>query len=131
MQPRDAVAAVIVSEDRLLMIKRAKGLRAEGCWCPVTGVVEPDETQENTVAREVLEEVNLIVKPLEKIWEVAIVNGEFLLHWWTVELLGGELEGDPREVEEARWMDLEELEKIQPTFETGRDFLCSFLKKIK
>ena len=52
------VAAAVVSESQILLVQEAKGPYA-GCWGLPKGYVEPDESIENAVLRELREETNI------------------------------------------------------------------------
>lgn len=62
------VAAVIQKENKFLLGKRSLSKKsAPGYWCPVSGRIEPDETEQQAVVREVFEEVGLIVTASHKV----------------------------------------------------------------
>jgi 8-oxo-dGTP pyrophosphatase MutT (NUDIX family) len=63
----DAVIAVITKGEKVLLIQRAPGIRGGGYWAPVSGEVEPGESQEAAVAREAMEEVGFVVRPIRKV----------------------------------------------------------------
>ena len=105
----DAVIAVITKEEKVLLIQRAAGIRGGGHWAPVSGEVEPGESQEAAVAREAMEEVGLTVRPIRKVWENVSTRGTFILHWWMAEYVGGELALNTAEVSEARWLTVDEI----------------------
>src|SRR5262249_59082292 len=85
----DAVIAVITKGEKVLLIQRAAAIRGGGHWAPVSGEVEPGESQEAAVAREAMEEVGLTGRPLRKVWENISTRGTFRLHWWMAEYVGG------------------------------------------
>lgn len=118
----DAIVAVIMKGDKTLFIQRAPAVRGGGYWAPVSGEVEPGESQEAAVVREAMEEVGLTVKPLRKVWENISSRGTFILHWWLAEYVGGELVLEKREVSDARWLTAEEICKMDGTFEGDREF---------
>ena len=118
----DAIVAVITKGDKVLLIQRAPGVRGGGYWAPVSGEVEPGESQEAAVAREAMEEVGLAVRPLRKVWENISSRGTFRLHWWLAEYVGGELVLEKREVSAARWLTVDEICKMDGTFEGDREF---------
>ena len=111
------VAVLEDSAGRMLFIRRGwKIARAPGVWCFVGGEVEPGETWEAAIEREVSEEVGLKVRALEKIHQSVSPTGEFLLHWMRVQLVGG---GQPLqihavEVAEAHWLTVQEALKLDP-----------------
>ena len=118
----DAIVAVITNGDKVLLIQRAPTVRGGRYWAPVSGEVEPGESQEAAVAREAMEEVGLAVRPLRKVWENISSRGTFRLHWWLAEYVGGELVLEKREVSAARWLTVDEICKMDGTFEGDREF---------
>jgi len=117
----DAIVAVIINGDRTLMIERAPRGLYVGFWAPVSGKVEPGESQEAAVARESMEEVGLTVRPVRKVWENITTSGTYRLHWWLAEYVGGELVLDEREAAAARWCTVEEITSPK-IFEGDREF---------
>jgi 8-oxo-dGTP diphosphatase len=122
-----AIVAVLRRGDRLLVIKRAPGVILPGYWTPPSGRIEPGETHEQALVREVEEELGVKVTPVAKVWECPTDDGEFLLHWWTAELGSDELRLDPTEVADARWVTGDEFLKLEPTFAGDRDFITHVL----
>ena len=123
----DAIVAVITNGDKVLLIQRAPTVRGGGYWAPVSGEVEPGESQEAAVVREAMEEVGLTVRPLRKVWENITSRGTFRLHWWLAEYIGGELVIEKREVSDARWLTVDEICKMDGTFEGDREFFQKVL----
>ncbi len=119
----DGVVAVVLRGDRLLVIRRAAGVPFGGYWAPLSGKVEPGESQAHAVVREVREEVGLEVRALRKVWECPAEAGEYLLHWWLVQETGGELTLEPREVAEARWLTPDEIHALSPVFAADLEFV--------
>jgi len=117
----DAIVAVIINGDKVLLIERASGTLYKEYWAPVSGKVEPGESQESAVARESMEEVGLTVRPVRKVWENITTSGTYQLHWWLAEYVGGELVLDKREVSDARWVTVEEIPTFK-IFEGDREF---------
>jgi 8-oxo-dGTP diphosphatase len=122
-----AVVAVLRRGDRLLVIKRAPGAILPGYWTPPSGRIEPGETHEQALAREVEEELGVKVTPIAKVWECPTDDGEFLLHWWTADIDSDELCLDPTEVEDARWVTCDEFLELESTFSGDRDFITHVL----
>ena len=126
----DAVVAVITNGNKILLIQRAPSVRGGGYWAPVSGEVEAGESQEVAVAREAMEEVGLMVRPLRKVWENISSRGTFKLHWWLAEYVAGELALDKREVSDARWLTVEEICAMETTFEGDREFYQKVLPSL-
>jgi 8-oxo-dGTP pyrophosphatase MutT (NUDIX family) len=119
---REAIVAVLRRGDRVLAVRRAAGVARPGYWQPLSGKVEPGETQEQAVAREVLEEVGLTVVPDTKVWESVTDDGVFRLHWWTADASTGEVVPDPAEVADTRWVTAREFLALTPVFDGDREF---------
>jgi 8-oxo-dGTP diphosphatase len=117
----DAIVSVIISGDKILMIERAPRGLYVGFWAPVSGKVEPGESQEAAVARESMEEVGLTVRPVRKVWENITTSGTYRLHWWLAEYVVGELALDEREATAARWCTVEDIASLK-IFEGDREF---------
>lgn len=127
----DAIVAVITNGDKVLLIQRAPTVRGGGYWAPVSGEVEPGESQEAAVAREAKEEVGLTVQPLRKVWENVSTRGTFRLHWWLAEYRGGELVLERKEVSDARWLTVDEICALDATFEGDRGFYQKVLRSLE
>ncbi|MBA2808250.1 NUDIX hydrolase [Streptomyces sp. KM273126] len=131
---RDAVVAVLRRGDRVLVIERGPEAWRSGYWAPLSGKVEPGESQAEALVREVREEVGLKVSPLAKVWESETDDRQFRLHWWTADVGGAEGEGEvvmqPGEVSDARWVTVEEFLALDPTFVEDREFFERILPEI-
>lgn len=127
---REAVVAVLRKSGRVLVIRRGPKAISEGYWAPLSGRIERDESQESAVVREIREEVGLHAKPIAKVWECQSDDGEFRLHWWTVDAEPVELELNPAEVSEARWVTPYEFLELEPTFAGDREFFMNVLPGI-
>jgi 8-oxo-dGTP diphosphatase len=115
---KDAVVAIIQKGDTFLFVKRSDYIdTAAGYWCPVSGRVEENETQIEALEREVMEEVGLSVKALEKICEIPSHNNQFTLHFWTIEIISGEASITSNEATDFRWVTLEQMKQLAPVFE--------------
>jgi NADH pyrophosphatase NudC (nudix superfamily) len=126
----DAVIAVITNGQKVLLIQRAPDIRGGGYWAPVSGEVEAGESQEAAVAREAMEEVGLTVRPIRKVWENVSTRGTFILHWWMAEYVSGELALNPAEASDARWLTVDEICRMDGTFEGDREFYRKILPSL-
>lgn len=124
---RHAVVAVILREGHVLMVRRGPDAPMAGFWSPPSGRIEQGESQEAAVVREVREELGLVVRPVEKVWECPTHDGGYLLHWWLAEADLGEPRPDPREVSEVRWISPKEFAGLAPTFEAHAGFFEEIL----
>jgi NADH pyrophosphatase NudC (nudix superfamily) len=97
-----------------------------GYWTPPSGTIAPGETHEETLVREVEEELGVRVATIAKVWECPTDDGH-LLHWWAADADSRELRPDPGEVAETRWVTREEFLRLEPTFAFDREFVARVL----
>ena len=108
---------VIRRDGRFLLIRRAAQLEvAPGYWTPAGGRVEPGETQAQTVVRETAEEVGLEVRAERWLCDMVSEDGRYRLSWWSAEWIAGDAHAASDEVDEVRWVTLEEMRALEPTF---------------
>ena len=117
-----AVAVIIRKGDKFLLIKRAKKGEAENYWCPITGAIEQDETQEQAVIREASEEMGIRVKPIQKVWECYTEDKQYLLHWWSVKLIDDRITMNHDEVKDYQWVTYEQMQNIGKMFKADLAF---------
>jgi len=104
------VGSVVVQGDKVLLVKIKYGHKG---WMLPGGYVRPAETIGEAVRREVLEETGLVVEPLELVSvRSRIKEGRNDIYvTFRVRVVGGELRPDGKEIMEARYFTLEEMEK--------------------
>lgn len=126
----EAIVAVVMDGSCILMIRRSPNGSDGGYWCPLSGKMESGESQEAAVIREVAEEVGLTVSPVRKVWESISHGKTHRLHWWLAKANGRALVLNPREVSAARWLQTEEILRLEPTFPGDRDFFAQGLAQL-
>ncbi len=115
---RQAVVAIIQKSNRFLVIKRSDYVEAaKGYWCPVSGGIEKNETQEEALAREVMEEVGLEVVAVRKICEIPSRDNQSFLHFWTTAIISGEASITSNEATDIKWVTLKEMRQLSPIFD--------------
>jgi 8-oxo-dGTP diphosphatase/A/G-specific adenine glycosylase len=115
---KQGVAAIIQKFDKFLFVKRSDYKEtAKGYWCPVTGKIEINETQEEAIRREVMEEVGLNVIAEKKICQIPTHDNQYTLHFWTTIIISGEARLTSNEATEIKWVTLEEMKNLKPVFE--------------
>ena len=96
-----AVLAVVRRGDRLLLARNAAS--KTGMWSVLAGFVEPGETLEGCVRREVLEEVSVEVEPRGYLGSQPWPFPDQLMIGLSAEWRSGELRPDGVEIAEAGW----------------------------
>jgi len=102
--PLRGVIAVIQQDGRLLMIRRSAHVRSPLTWCFPGGGIEPGETQEAALIRELQEELSLEVEPGQHLTTQTKHDGRLVLYCWSARILAGEPIPCPKEVAEVEWM---------------------------
>lgn len=73
--PRPCVSAIIFDEDRNILLLKKTNKPFKEFWCLPGGVVEYDETPQQSIIREVKEETNLDIK-IKKLIGVYLINND-------------------------------------------------------
>jgi NAD+ diphosphatase len=122
--------AIIVSvekDDRLLL---ARSARFPGEFFSVlAGFVEPGESLEEAVRREVMEETGIRVKDISYFGSQPWPFPESLMIGFTARYESGEIEIDGEEIVEAGWYRASELPKIPGPVSIARKLIDAFVEK--
>src|SRR6266705_2696329 len=105
------VGGAVVSEGHLLMVRRASR-HGRGNWQLPGGFIEPDETMEQAVVREVQEEAGVVaevegVLGLRNRYDPEQGNGVYVV--MLLRLVSGEPKADGREVDHAGFFTLDQI----------------------
>jgi NADH pyrophosphatase NudC (nudix superfamily) len=124
------VVAVVMRGEETLVIRCGPATLSVGMISPITGRLEPGESEYEAVIREVREEVGLEVRPIRQVWECPSEDGRYTLRWWLTEYLAGELTIDSREVSEAQWINPDSFGALEGTFADDRRFYAEVLPRL-
>lgn len=125
---RTRVCALILRNNKLLLLRHNSPTREIPIWMPPGGEVEPGETFENALKREVKEEANLEIIPgrLTAIHEFIETPFHAVEFYFMAEIKSGsmkvgfdpELSKENQMITEIRFFDLDELERddVYPGF---------------
>jgi NAD+ diphosphatase len=94
---------VLVKRGPAILLARNVAVPAGGRMSALAGFLEPGESIEDAIHREVREEVGLEVKDLRYFASQSWPYPHSLMIAFTAEYAGGELRLDPAEIAEARW----------------------------
>jgi 8-oxo-dGTP diphosphatase len=110
------VGGAVVRDGQLLLVRRASR-HGRGNWQLPGGFIEPDETIEQAVAREVLEEAGVTaeveaVLGLRSRYDPGSGNGIYII--LLLRPVAGEPTPDGREVDHAGYFNLEQIRQLTP-----------------
>ena len=122
---RGAIGVIVRADSRLLVIERSQQVRAPGKFCFPGGEIERGESEEDAVKRELVEELNVVVRPIRRVWQSETHSGVQLM-WWLTRLLEDQTpQANPQEVARYFWMHPEEIMQHQETLLSNRRFLTA------
>jgi 8-oxo-dGTP diphosphatase len=120
---RRGVVAVILQEDKLLVIRRALAVVAPGAFCFPGGAMEAGESEAEALVREIDEELGTTIRPLRRMW-TSRTSWRVDLAWWRAELVpAAELCPNPAEVESIHWHAPADLRRLAGLLESNLAFL--------
>lgn len=105
------VVGVIRRDDKILLIQRSQFVRVPLAWCFPGGEIEPGETQESALIREMREELNADVRPGKLLMTQTKHDGRLVLYCWSAELLTAEPRINPHEVAQIAWLTPDEIRR--------------------
>jgi 8-oxo-dGTP diphosphatase len=132
--PIPGVAAITIKDNHILLTVRGKE-PSKGMWGLPGGVVEIGETRVEALIREVYEETNIIVEPIELLTvfdsvsrdEDEKVKYHYILFEYLCKFVSGDLKpGD--DAPEAKWVSIDDLSSI-PIMPSTRRFIEKTLKQ--
>jgi 8-oxo-dGTP diphosphatase len=120
---RRGAVAVIMHDQRLLIIRRSQQVVAPGMYCFPGGGIEPGETETQAVVRELQEELGCTIRPRRRIWE-SVSPWRVHLAWWLSDLDAASTPTpNPLEVESVHWFTLAELATLPNQLESNYRFM--------
>jgi NAD+ diphosphatase len=121
-----AVIVAVLREDKILL---ARNKRFRGPFYSVlAGFVEPGETMEDCVHREVREEVGLEVDNIRYFGSQPWPFPNSLMVGFVADYTGGEIAVDNKELMEAAWFTAHSLPQIPPRISIARQLIDWFVK---
>lgn len=116
--PQVAVGAIVVKDEKILLVKRNKAPHKD-LWAIPGGSVELGETLQEAAEREVLEEIGLNIKAKEPVHTFDLIErddrGAVRFHYVIVDLSAEYIKGEIRPADDAldaRWFAPEDLTHI-------------------
>jgi NAD+ diphosphatase len=131
--PRLSPAVITLIEDNAGEVARMLLARsphfAEGVYSTIAGFVEPGESLEEAVVREIREEVGVEVRNVRYFGSQPWPFPNSLMIGFQAEYAGGELRIDPAEIEDARWFTPDDLPLLPSKLSIARSLVDDFLAR--
>jgi NAD+ diphosphatase len=119
---------VLVEQGNQLLLARSRHFMP-GMYSVLAGFVEPGESLEEAVAREVKEEVGIEIKDIKYFGSQPWPFPHSLMIGFTATYAGGEISRDDKEIEDAGWFSVEKLPRIPGKISIARKLIDGFLAK--
>ena len=121
---------VLVTRARELLLARAN--RFPGAmYSALAGFVEPGETIEDCIHREVREEVGVEVDNLQYFGSQSWAFPHSLMIAYTARYAGGELHADPTEIADVRWFPVDALPSLPTTVSIARRLIETTVTRLR
>ncbi len=122
---RRGVIAVVVREERFLMIRRSAQVIAPGALCFAGGGIEGEETEEQALVREFWEELGAAIVPVRRLWQ-STTRWHAQLAWWLGQIHADcQLAPNAAEVASVHWLSMAEVLDAPELLESNREFLLA------
>jgi len=121
-----AIIVAVKKGNKILLAQNYKWTESH-MFSTLAGFVEPGETIENTVAREVMEEVGIKIKNIQYIASQSWPFPGSLMLGFTADYHSGTITPDGVEILEAHWFDRENLPKVLPNKKAISRFLIELV----
>jgi NAD+ diphosphatase len=115
----------ITRGDEILMARSPRF--PPGMYSVLAGFVDPGETLEQTMHREVMEEVGLKIKNLQYFTSQSWPFPHSLMIAFSADYAGGEIRLEDPEIEEAAWFSRDNMPKIPSTISIARKMVDDYL----
>jgi len=119
---------VLVSQGDRILLARSHRFKDE-MYSVLAGFVEPGETLEDTIKREISEEVGIDVKDIRYFGSQPWPFPDSLMIAFTAQYAGGDIRIDESEIVDARWFDCNNLPPIPGKISIARSMIDWFVKK--
>jgi NAD+ diphosphatase len=127
--PRLAPAIIVLVErGNQLLLARSRHFMP-GMYSVLAGFVEPGESLEEAVVREVKEEVGIEIQDIKYFGSQPWPFPHSLMIGFTATYAGGEISLDDKEIEDAGWFNVEKLPRIPGKISIARKLIDQFLAK--
>lgn len=122
-----AVIMSVIRDDTILLGRSPRF--PTGMFSVLAGFVEPGETLEEAVAREVKEEVDIDIKDIRYIGSQPWPFPHSLMIGFTARYAGGRIKVDNKEIEDAGWFSTDNMPRLPTRISIARKLIELFLEE--
>lgn len=123
------VGAVVFAGVRALFVRQAHGHPLQGQWCLPWGIVEPPETPEMAIVREIQEEAGIVAEVTALLGIQNLPEAGWLGIAFLCRHLTGHPTPDNTETDRADYLSLADIDQLRETFEPWSVWLaCRVLR---
>lgn len=122
-----AVLALVHNGEHILLATASQGTR----YSILAGFVEPGETLEDCVRREVAEEVGIEVGDVTYVSSQSWPFPTQLMVGFQARYTGGELHPDPREIGHAAWFHVDELPNLPARLSLSHQLITAWVRELR
>ena len=120
---RRGAVAIILREERMLVIRRSQSVVAPLTYCFPGGGIEEGESEEAALIREIREEIGVEVRPVRRLWH-CVTAWKVELAWWLADLdQAARPIPSPAEVASIPWYTPAEMAQLPALLASNRVFL--------
>jgi NAD+ diphosphatase len=124
-----AIITAILKDNKILMAHNSNFTRNR--YSVISGFLEPGETLEECVEREIMEEVGIKVKNIKYFGNQPWPFPNSLMVGYLAEYASGEISVDGVEITDAKWFDVSSLPELPPKMSIARKLLEWYIESYK
>lgn len=109
---RASFALIKNRNNEILLVKSLTNSMFVNQWSLPGGVLEPYETLEGGVTREVFEEVGLVCNIKNQLRQIVNVQDNMIVTTFLAEYVSGDIILQPEEISDAQWYSVEDTESL-------------------
>lgn len=127
--PRLSPAIIVLVRDRSRVLLARSPNFPPGMYSALAGFVEPGESLEEAIRREVNEEVGVELANVQYFGSQPWPFPSSLMIGFTADYAGGEVRVEPTEIEDANWYAVEDLPMVPPRNSIARAMIDHFIEE--
>jgi len=92
-------------------------------FCFPGGGIEAEETEQVALRRELIEELDLEIQPVRRLWK-SVSSRKVSLAWWLADMDESDsVSPNPEEVQSVHWYTVDQMRRLNALLDSNREFL--------